>query len=128
MFALLRRRQGYVADTTSVSLLALICAGMGFLAGIVFLYCMPKGRIDGSMEATRGGRRSRRSLAVPRQGRVESDGVTDSSWSARNRIYSEVGSDDEDGGGDRQALLEASRTVSDRGGNRSSSSSVDRRP
>eukprot|EP01043_Picozoa_sp_COSAG02_P065866 COSAG02_NODE_10069_length_2034_cov_1.202067_2_plen_154_part_00 len=116
--------QGYIADTTSISLLAVMCAGMGFLAGVVFLCCMPKGRIDGSIEADRGGRRSRRSLALPRRRRVDTDSTTSSSRKGKNEIYTELGSDDEDGGGDNQALLGDPISRTDRGDNGSSACSA----
>jgi hypothetical protein len=103
-------RQGYIADTTSVSLLAVMCAGMGFLAGVVFLLCMPKGRIDGSERPKGDGRRSRRSLALPRRDGVDTDGVLKSSGTQANQIYTQLGSDEDDEGGDRQALLRNSMT------------------
>lgn len=98
-------RQGYIADTTSVSQLAGMCAGMGFLAGFVFLCCMPKGRIDGSAEtAKREGRRSRRSLALPRQDNLDTDGIANSSGNNEDKVI-DLGSDEDDEAGDRQSLL-----------------------
>ena len=82
---------------------------MGFLAGFVFFLCMPKGRIDGSERPN--GRWSRRSLALPRRGgAVDTDGVAKSSGTQANAIYTQLGSDEDEIGGDRQALLRKSGT------------------